>query len=72
MRTKRGMGFMTAAGFLAVLGLASGTRAQEGEIPLKRVPKAVMNSAKAKFPGAKITVASAETEDGKPPVFRWR
>ena len=69
MRTKRGMRFMTVAGFLAVLGLASGTRAQGGEIPLKRVPKAVMNSAKAKFPGAKIKVASEETEDGKPPVF---
>ena len=68
MRTKRGMRFMTVAGFVAVLGLASGARAQQ-EIPLKRVPRAVMNSAKAKFPGAKIKVASAETEDGKPPVF---
>jgi Putative beta-lactamase-inhibitor-like, PepSY-like len=69
MRTKRGMQFMTVAGFLAVLGVASGTRAPGGEIPLKRVPKAVMNSAKAKFPGAKIKVASEEAEDGKPPVF---
>ena len=69
MRTKRGMRVMTVAGFLAVLGLASGTRAQEGGIPLSRVPKAVMKSAKAKFPGAKIKVASAEAEDGKPPVF---
>ena len=63
------MRFMAAAGLLAVLGLASGTRARGGEIPLKRVPKAVMNSAKGQFHGAKITVASVETEDGKPPVY---
>jgi hypothetical protein len=69
MRTKRGMRSLTVAGLLAVLGLASGTRAQEGEIPLDRVPKAVMDSAKAEFPGAEIKVASEETEDGKPPVY---
>ena len=60
---------MTVAGLLAVLGLASGTRAQDEGIPLDRVPKAVMDSAKAKFPGAQIKVASEETEDGKPPVY---
>ncbi len=69
MRTKRGMRTMMVAGLLAVLGLAWGTRAQEGEIPLDRVPKAVMNSAKARFPGAEIKGASEETEDGKPPVY---
>ena len=69
MKTKRGMRTMTAAGFLAVLGLASGSRAQGGEIPLDRVPKAVMNSAKARFPGAVIKVASEEAEDGKPLVY---
>jgi hypothetical protein len=69
MRTIRGIRFMTVAGFLAVLGLASGTHAQEEQIPLRRVPKAVMDSAKAKFPGAKIMAASEETEEGKPPVF---
>jgi hypothetical protein len=68
MKTKRGMRFMTIAGLLAVLGLASGARAQE-PIPLKRVPKAVIDSAKAKFPGTVIKAASEETEDGKPPVF---
>ena len=69
MRTKRGMRSLTVAGLLAVLGLASGTRAQGEGIPLDRVPKAVMNSAKARFPGAEIKGASEETEDGKPPVF---
>jgi hypothetical protein len=69
MRTKRETRSMTVAGLLAVLGLASGTRAQEGEIPLDRVPKAVMNSAKARFPGAEIKEASEETENGKLPVY---
>src|SRR4051812_48350828 len=71
MRTRRGMRSMTVAGLLAVLGLASGTRAQEGKIPLERVPKAVMNSAKARFPGAEIKVASEETKD-REPVFALR
>jgi hypothetical protein len=69
MRTKREMRFVTVAGFLAVIGLVSGTRAQGQEISLKRVPKAVMKSAKTKFPGATIKVASEEREEGKPPVF---
>jgi hypothetical protein len=65
MRTRRGMRSLTAAGFLAVLGLASATPAQEGVIPMDRVPRAVMNAAKARFPGAEIRKASEETEDGK-------
>jgi hypothetical protein len=69
MRTKLATQFMAVAGFLVVLGLASSTRAQEEKISLHRVPRAVINSAKAKFPGAKIKVASEETELGKPPVF---
>ena len=68
MRTRRGMRSMTVAGFLAVLGLASGARAQEEKIPLHRVPKAVLTSAKAKFPGSEIKKASKETEDGEPVV----
>jgi hypothetical protein len=69
MMTQRGMRSMTGAGLLAVLGLAPGTRAQEEKIPLDRVPQAVMNSAKARFPGAEIKLASEETEDGKPSVY---
>ena len=63
---RRGMRFMAAAGLLAVLGLASGARAQEEKIPLHRVPKAVLTSAKAKLPGSEIKTASKETEDGEP------
>ena len=66
MSTRREMRSMTVAGFLAVLGLASSTRAQEEKIPLHRVPRAVLNSAKARFPGAEIKQATKETEDGEP------
>jgi Putative beta-lactamase-inhibitor-like, PepSY-like len=69
MTTIRGMRSMTVVGLLAVLGLAPGAQAQEEKIPLHRVPKAVMKSAKDKFPGAKIKVASQETENGKPSVI---
>jgi hypothetical protein len=72
MRTRHGIRTLPVAGLLAVLGLTSGTRAQGGEIPLNRVPGAVMNSAKARFPGAEIKVASEETEDGKPPVYELK
>src|SRR4051794_14003708 len=63
MRTKRGMRSPAVAGFLAVLGLASVTRAQDEVIPMDRVPKSVINAAKAGFPGAEIQQATEETED---------
>lgn len=56
---------VTVAGMLGLVSLASGVRAQESEIKLDQVPKAVMDSAKAKFPGAVIREASKETENGK-------
>lgn len=52
----------------AVLGLIVGlapARADEKEIPLKDVPKAVIDAIKAKFPGAKLKEAAKEEEDGK-------
>jgi uncharacterized membrane protein YkoI len=58
-------GWVVAAGLLGLVGLGSGAVAQETQIKLDDVPKAVMDSAKAKFPGAKMRDASKETEDGK-------
>jgi uncharacterized membrane protein YkoI len=52
-------------GLLGVFGLASGSKAQEAEIPLDQVPKPVMDAGKAKFPGAKIREAAKEMENGK-------
>ncbi len=57
--------WVAVAGFLALFGLPSATWAQESEIKLDQVPKAVMDAAKAKFPGAKIREAAKETEDNK-------
>jgi hypothetical protein len=69
MKAKGGMRSLTVAGFLALLGFTSVTRAEDNVIPVDRVPKAVLSAAKAKFPGAKIQTATEETQDEKP-VYR--
>lgn len=59
---------LAGAGVLAAVfacGLTSPARADEQDLAIKDVPKPVMDSAKAKFPGAVFTGASKETEDGK-------
>ena len=63
METTCGMRQLMAAGLLAVLGLVAVTRAQDEVIPMDRVPKSVINAAKARFPGAEIKQATEETED---------
>jgi hypothetical protein len=65
MLTNRSTGWMAIVAILGLFGLVSGASAQETEIPLDQVPKAVMDSARAKFPEAKIKEAAKETEDGK-------
>ena len=52
---------------VAVLGLlaAVALRADEEKIDLDKVPKAVIDAVKKKFPDAKLTGASKEKEDGK-------
>jgi hypothetical protein len=65
MMTKRTWGWMAIAAILGLCGLGSGAEAQEVEIKLEQVPKAVMDSAKAKFPGAEHRGAAKETEEGK-------
>ena len=48
------------------LGLSAGmSRADEKEVPLDKVPKAVMAAFKAKFPEVTINKAIEEVEDGK-------
>jgi hypothetical protein len=66
MKTKRGMRSLTVASLLAVLGLAPAMRAQADVIPADQVPRAVMDAAKTRFPGAKIKQATEEIDDGKP------
>ena len=50
---------------LAALLLLASARADEEKVPLNKVPKAVMDSVKARFPGAKLLGASTEKEGGK-------
>ena len=52
---------------IAILGslFAMSLRADEKKIDLDKVPKPVMDAVKAKFPDAKFSGASTETEDGK-------
>jgi uncharacterized membrane protein YkoI len=62
------MRVVTGSMFIALFGLilcAPGVRADEEKVPLDKVPKAVMDAVKKKFPDAKITEASKEKEDGK-------
>jgi uncharacterized membrane protein YkoI len=65
MTAKNGMGSLVITGLVALLALSSGAKAQEAEISLDQVPRAVTDSARAKFPGGEIKEASKETEDGK-------
>jgi uncharacterized membrane protein YkoI len=52
-----GVGLVLLAGFAV--------RAEEEKVPLDKVPKAVLDTVKAKFEGAELVGASKETEDGK-------
>jgi uncharacterized membrane protein YkoI len=65
MKTGRHARVLAMAGVLGLLATATGARAQEAEIPLSELPKAVADAAKAKFPGATWREAAKETEDGK-------
>jgi len=55
----------TPLSLVFALALATTAPAQEAEIPLNELPKAVADAAKAKFPGATWREAARETEDGK-------
>ncbi|MGC8639138.1 MAG: PepSY-like domain-containing protein [Isosphaeraceae bacterium] len=65
MTTRSAVGCVTLSVILALSGFRSVAWSQESEVPLNKVPRAVMNAAKAKFPGAKIKEAGKETEEGK-------
>ena len=65
MKATRFASTMATAGVLGLFMLATAARADETEIPLDQLPKAVADAAKAKFPGAKWREAAKETEDGK-------
>ena len=49
----------------ALFVLAQSVRADEEKVPLDKVPEAVLEAAKKRFPKAETVGASKETEDGK-------
>jgi uncharacterized membrane protein YkoI len=55
---------MAACAALTLSVMASAAWAKEEEVPLDKLPKAVVDAVKAKFPGAKLLEASKETENG--------
>ena len=54
----------TAFVFCAIV-LSGGVLAAEEKVALDKVPKAVMEGVKKRFPKAKVTEAAKETADGK-------
>ena len=62
MRRRIGFG-MTAAFTMAALAMAA--RADEEEVPLDKVPAAILKAVRDKFPKAELKEASRETEAGK-------
>jgi uncharacterized membrane protein YkoI len=50
---------------LLLVVLAAAGRSEEESVVLEKVPKAVREAVKARFPDAKATEAAKETEDGK-------
>jgi uncharacterized membrane protein YkoI len=57
------LGWSVAAAVLVGLAFAAGARADEEKIPLDKVPKAVIDAVKAKFPGAELSKDAAKEED---------
>ena len=58
--------FLTSLLAAALLSVAfSSAGADEEKVPLDKVPKAVLDAVKAKFPGAELAGAEKETTNGK-------
>jgi uncharacterized membrane protein YkoI len=61
MHSMRGMAVVATVGAMTLISV----RAQEAEIRINQLPKAVADAARARFPGAKWHGASRDVEDGK-------
>jgi uncharacterized membrane protein YkoI len=59
------IGCLCASATAALLVAGAGARVDEEKVPLDKVPKAVLDGVKAKFPKAELKGAAKETEDGK-------
>ena len=59
------LNWMGASAVLTLAVLLCVARGAEEERPLDKLPKAVLDAVKAKFPKAELTAGAEETEDGK-------
>jgi uncharacterized membrane protein YkoI len=60
-----GLAVSAAAGLVLLATVAwADDKEKDKKVPLGKVPKAVMDSIKARFPGADLTSVEKETEDG--------
>lgn len=59
------MRWLIVLGCACCIGVLAVAVAQEERIPLDKVPKAVLDAAKARFPNAEVLAAEKEVEDGK-------
>jgi uncharacterized membrane protein YkoI len=62
---RRFIGLSAASAVVGLVILATVSRADDKKIALDKVPKEVMDSVKARFPGAEVTSVEKETEDGE-------
>jgi len=58
-------GWLRVCGMVAAFCLFTVAQADEEKVPLDKVPKAVVEAVKTRFPDAKLESAEKETEDGK-------
>jgi uncharacterized membrane protein YkoI len=63
MRIRRSWSW--AVPVVALVVLTASARADEEKIPLDKLPKAVVDAVKAKFPGAELVSAEKEKENGE-------
>lgn len=53
------------SGLVVVVLFGAAVRADEEKLSVDKLPKAVLDAVKARFPGAELTGGGKETEDGK-------
>lgn len=56
---------LTVVAVAGLMGTFAGARADEEKVPLDKLPKAVVEAVKKRFPDAQLVSAEKETEDGK-------
>jgi hypothetical protein len=57
--------FLVVISGVGFAGLCAGVHADEEKVPLDKLPKAVVEAMKKRFPKAEIIEAAKEMEDGK-------